>query len=389
MILDAFRWICGYISFKVTGGFPEKFLNNIVKKEINLWDLKKINGSLYAKILSPEYKFINSEADKSGSKVEIIKKFGWPVFLFKYKKRLGILVGIFTFIFIIHLFSLRVWNINVSGNENISSSEIISVMKDLGVSTGTKKSKINSSIIKQLVMSKINDISWISINIKGSCLNVCIKEKIKSPEIVKEGEACNIVAKSEGQIDHLEVYKGNPSVNEGDAVIKGQILISGISNDSSGGTSLIEADGKVFAKTKRIVTEKVKLSQLNAIDSGKITKKYKIKACDKDFDITPWRKIDETCRIEEYNQKLNIFGIEFPIIFHTDICYYQECEEKTLSLEQAKEFLDSIISEKEKNEFSDMKIISKNVDNYEEGNEYFSRVTYTCIENIAKKQKIS
>lgn len=389
MILGILRWIWGYVSFKVSGGFPEKFINDVVKENINLWDLKRVNGDLYAKALISDYKSLHKKTRKSNSKIKVTKKYGWPIIAFRYKKRIGLVIGITIFASIIYISSLYVWNINVTGNEHISTSEIITAMSDFGVNVGSKKSDIDSRLLKQAIMSKITDISWISINTKGSCLNVSIKEKVKSPDMVSEGVPCNIIAKSEGQIERLEVYKGTPCVKEGDAVLKGQILITGIKENDSGNTSFSEANGKVFAVTKHYMTEKIKLNQLNAKDTGKIIKKYKTELFGKEFYLNPWCNIDEQYRIETIDKKVKFFGIEFPVTIQEELCYHQECDEQYLSLEEAKQSLELIIKEKEKNELSNCKIISKDIKSYEEENEYIFDVIYTCIKDIAEKKEIS
>lgn len=388
MLVNLIRWFCGYVSFKAAGGFPENFLNRVNKKSINLWDLKKCSGELYAKVLTAQCEALLADAKKENCEIKIIKKHGLPVFLVKYKGRLGAFFGIASFVLMIHVFSLFIWSINISGNKSISNEEVISAMKELGVSIGTKKSAVNSSVVKQLVMSKFTDISWISFNIKGSCLNVCIKEKIKSPEIIKEGGPCNLIADAEGQVERMEVYKGSACVSEGDAVIKGQILISGATVNEAGGTEVSEADGKVFAKTKHKLIEKVKLRQLFSLDDGKPVKKYKLNIFGREFQINPWVKTDEEYRTDSHLNEMNFFGVKFPAAIITDVCYHQKCEEKFLNTEEAAEILRLKIDEKEKSELGEIKILSKNVNNYEEDNDYICEATYDCLENIAKKQNV-
>lgn len=387
-MLRVLRWMCGYVSFKVSGGFPEKFINNVVKENINLWDLKRINGDLYAKTLISDYKLLRRKARKSNSKIKIREKYGWPILAFKYKKRIGLIIGSIAFIGILYIFSLYVWSINVTGNDRISTSEVLNVMKDLGVGMGSKKSDIDSRLLKQSVMSKLDDISWISINVKGSCLNVSIKEKVRSPDIIGEGVPCNIVAKCEGQIERLEVYKGTACVKEGDAVLEGQVLISGVKQGEDGNTSFSDANGKIFAITKHKITEKVKLNQLNTVDTGDIVKKYGIEIFGKKIPLNPWRTVDEQYRTENSNQVLSIFGIEFPIVICTDLCYHQECEEKFLTPEEAEKILEQKISEREKTELSNSKILSRNIESREEDNDYISEVIYSCVKDIAEKKEI-
>ena len=62
MLVNIIRWFCGYVSFKAVGGFPENFLNRVNKKGINLWDLKKFSGDLYAKVLTAQCETLLSDA---------------------------------------------------------------------------------------------------------------------------------------------------------------------------------------------------------------------------------------------------------------------------------------------------------------------------------------
>lgn len=389
MLLNVLRWVFGYISFKATADTPEKLLNFIIKNKISIWNIKKEKNNLYANTLSSQYNFLCKKSNQINYKVEIVKKYGLPFFAFKYRKRLGILAGFLSFTIILHIFSLYIWNINIVGNKNIPSNEIVKTLQELGIKQGCKKSDINSSYLKQIIMSKLNDIAWISINLQGSCLNISIKEKIKSPQILQNNDSCNIVAAKDGQIDHLEIYKGTPCVNEGDAVIKGQVLINSSNTNPNNNSLSGETDGKVFAKTKIEIIEKTNLNQLNAIDSGKIIKKYKIEIFGKELPIKSFKKFDEEQFWAEHAEnKLNFFGIKLPFIMHTDIYHEQICEEKTLNLEQAKDYLMQTINKKEENELKDVKIISKNIDIKENDNELIANATYICIENIAKKQNL-
>ena len=155
-MLNLFRWVYGYVSFKVSGGYPEKFLNSVAKYSINLWDLKKLNGDLYAKVLAPEYKLLRIKARRANCKIKIVKKQGRPIIFFKYRKRLGLVVGALLFILMLKIFSLFIWNINVNGVKDIPVEDILSAVNQTGVGVGTKKSKINSLSNLLLSLSEIN-----------------------------------------------------------------------------------------------------------------------------------------------------------------------------------------------------------------------------------------
>ncbi len=388
MLINILRWFRGYVLFKINNK-SEKFVNKILKNNIILWDFKKNNHNFYAKTSILEYKNLKKISQKTDPKTKIVKKYGWPFFILKYQKRAGLLVGIILFCTILWVLSLFIWKIDIYGNENISNQEIMYVLKNLNIHTGIFKNNINSYLIKQNIMSKINNISWISINIQGSHMKILIKEKIKTPEIVDNYNIpCDIISNSEGQICRIETFSGIPLVNIDDAVTENQILISSIvQNDNN--INFVHADGNVYAKTKYIINKKTNLHRFDSKNTDKIIKIYKINLFNKEFILNFWdkHKINEQFKITKINKKISIFNIELPVCLNQDICYFQECEEKILSEEEALIFNIKNILKKEKIKFKNKEIISRHLESHLENNEeYVTEITIICIENISKKQ---
>ncbi len=388
MLLKSLRWIFGYVSFEAIGESPEKLINLSVKNSIGLWDLKKVNKSLYGNIMLPEYENFTQIAKKCNCEINPIKKTGFPFVKLRYSKRWGALIGIIIFAAIIWISSLYVWSINVSGNNEISSEDIINTAKDCGICPGILKKRIDVSSTEQMIMSKLGNIAWMSVNIEGSCVNIIVKEKIVSPEIVGESEPCNIIASKDGQIERLETYKGTPVVSAGDIVTKGQLLVSGVVEGPDFKSGLTDADCKVFAKTKHKVERKIPLTTVQAKDTGKIVKKYRIKAFGKEFSIWSPKKIDDTYRCENSSNNAKFFGVDIPIVLYTEKWYEQECSEKTITSEEAKKEIVEELSKIQYENNQDIKILEKFEEEREENGEYIYNVIFSCIENIGKREKI-
>lgn len=185
------------------------------------------------------------------------------------------MVGILLFISIIYSMSFYVWEVNVEGNETISIEEVKAAMEELGVSPGCLKSRVDVPIVQQSAMLKLPNVSWLSLNIEGSKAVVSLKERVIAPEIVPKGNPCNIKASVDGQIERTETYKGTIAVNDGDGVVRGQLLISGVVEDGNGNNSFVHAEGKIYAHTKRTLVEEVPLSRVTSADTGKIKKDIK------------------------------------------------------------------------------------------------------------------
>ncbi len=390
MILNFLRWIAGYVSFEVVGGYPEKFINLSVKNDINFWDLRRVGADFRAKIKASEYRYLRSLARASNSKVKIISKQGLPFFMLKYRKRWGILAGILVFLTFLYCCSLYVWRINLIGNSELSKEEITKTLDEAGLSTGVLKSRITPSEVEEFTMARLGKISWMSVNIKGALVNVEIKERLEKPEILKEGEPCNIVALQDGQIERLETYRGTPSVEPGSVVTKGQLLISGVSESADFKSEFLSAEGKVFAKTKEKIAEKIPLNYVKAEDTGKLIKKIRIKLFGLEIPVWGWKVSEnDNFRKEIYLDSCNILGVDLPIKIYKEFLYEQNICSCELSEDEACCKAEENIKAREADELKNINILEKNVKRTKSDDEYILEAEYTCIKDIGKQERIS
>ena len=392
LILNIIRSICGYIEFKVMGGNPDKFLNLSVKERCSLWDVRKINGDLFAKSTAEEYKKLHINARKANSKIRVLKKKGIPFFTRKYRSRMGIIVGITAFLAVLSILPLYLWKVEVVGCETVSPEEVKKIMHDLGVSPGTFKSGINIPILKQQMMQRMDSIAWISINLKGSEAIVEIKEKQFIPEKQIQGEPSNIVALYDGKIERMETYRGTPMVSDGEVVTKGQILISGIVEDLSGGAQFVDAEGNVYAETHRIISEKINMKRVIAKNVGDEIKKYRIKIFNLEIPICFGKIPGENCICETNEKTFNVLGHKVPLCIYKDSIHMQEVCEEQISEEEAAKEADRLIDEFVRQEIGeDVKI--KDIDRKNgiilpSGEEYYRECHYCLLENISKKESL-
>jgi len=183
---------------------------------------------LYSNISIKDYKRIREISKKTKSQIEIQSKNGIPFLLHKYRKRkifIGFLILSF---FILSIMSQFIWNIEISGNIEVSKQEILQTLSENGLDIGTAKSKINITDITNKVRLNRDDIAWIGISIKGTNAIVEVKEISKAPEIIKEDEFCNIVSDRAGMITKINVQNGTAVAKVGDIVKEGELLVNRI-----------------------------------------------------------------------------------------------------------------------------------------------------------------
>ena len=247
MIIRFLRYLIGYIKFRAFGGFADRFINLCTKQGIPLWNVRNINGNITANTTVDGYLAIRSPARKSGMRVISIEKVGVRYFLRKHKKRIGIMLGALVSVLVIFTLTQFVWSVSVVGNTNLEEDAILSSFKNYGVSVGVPISSIDNDEVAALVMSEIETLSWVSVNIKGSVVVIEVREKTNAPEIYDDSKPTNVVASEDGVILSIDVLYGTEEVKPGSAVTKGDLLISGIVSHKDNTEKAIHADGYVKA----------------------------------------------------------------------------------------------------------------------------------------------
>lgn len=383
--------IIGYVRITVEGFFIERFINICKAKEILLWGIRREKASImHANISIKNFRQIKEISKKTKCRVHIERKKGIPFFLDKYKKRKIFFLGLIIILAVTFGTSKFIWNIEIIGNEKISSEEILNDLSEDGLEIGKLKSKIDINNIINSIRLKRNDISWIGISIKGTNARVKIVESDEKPQIINSNEFCNIVSDKEGIIEKVNASNGTATVKKGDVIKKGDILIGGWMEGKYTGTRYLHAMGEVQAKIWYTATEKVSLKETKKEKTGNEENKYKIKF--NNFEINFYKTLS---KFEKYDtiyetQKIKIFS-DFYIPVELIKCNNSEIIEKeqNYSLEEAKDIAIKRAEEKLNSEnLKTEDIVNKNI-NVNQTEEYVEvEVIYEVLENIGTEEKI-
>lgn len=385
------NYILGYLNIEIEGYFVEKFINTCIAKNIFLWNIKRTKSTLvYCNIGINNFKKVRKIAKNSKCKIKIKNKKGLPFIFNKYKKRK--IFFIFLFVLTVSIISLSnfVWNIDVTGNVNISKEEIVKSLEQEGLKVGKLKGKINTKQIISKMRLERNDLAWIGIELKGTNAIVKIVEADKKPDIINEEEYCNIVATKPGIIVKVNALNGTPLVKEGDTIKEGTILVGGWLEGKYTGIRYVHANGDVKAKVWYSQKEKIELKQVKNKQTGNKENRYSVKI--NNFQINFYKTLSKFKKYDtiEENKKIKLFSdFYLPIeVLKKTNCEYSE-ENLEYSIEEAKE-----IGAKKAQEVLEKQIPNKNdvvntYINYNEQEEFVEvEVTYEVLEEIGTKEKI-
>ena len=181
--------------------------------------------------------------------------------------------GLILFLFIIYGLSSFVWTVEVEGAEEINPQKVLSELESLGVQAGVLKSDIDSLWIENQLIIRIPELSWASLEIRGSKAVLRVRESVLPPVLIDRDTPCNVVAAKDGIIDKMIVLDGQAMVSEGQTVKKGQLLISGIiEHPNTIGVRYVHSMGKIIARTW--YEETVVLERTLPARTGRRSKSY-------------------------------------------------------------------------------------------------------------------
>lgn len=259
------KWINflrGSVQAEVTGAFPERFLNLCAQEGIGFWRLEWPDSTtLRLRIARRDMKRLDGLARRVMCEVRVRDRSGVPFFLARFRRRYALLLGLALSLCTVGILSQFVLTVDVQGNETVSTAVILDELKRLGVRPGVYGPSINESQVCSEALLGLPDLAWISVNLHGTRAEVLVRERSPKPEIVDESVPAHIVADGSGIITHMEVLTGQALFQEGDTVVEGEVVISGVVDlpepaysETDLGTLTVHAAGKVYARTWRTLT---------------------------------------------------------------------------------------------------------------------------------------
>ncbi|MCL6478602.1 MAG: sporulation protein YqfD [Peptococcaceae bacterium] len=220
-------FIFGYVNMLVKGDNLEKFLNMAASRGIYLWDIKKIGeNEILVKTRLSAVRPLRHIGRNARSRFTFKGREGLPFMVNRIKKRKSLIIGAVFFLSGLYALSSFIWFIDVKGNQQLPADRILKTAAGAGLKVGACKFKLDQEQVESVIRECMPEVSYVGVIISGTRATIEIAEKII---IQKEQlQPAHIVAKKAGLIKEVLVLVGHPAVKEGDTVVPGQILISGV-----------------------------------------------------------------------------------------------------------------------------------------------------------------
>lgn len=270
-MIKVFRYLAGYVVFTAKGGFSERFINLCAVGRVRVWDINCFDGYIKGKIAVRDFRKFRRIVRKTGVKLSISEKVGLPFYLRQHSNRVGLIVSVAFYIVFCGIMNRFIWCIDTCDSDNFSREQIISAAENAGLRHGIYVSSFDEEkAAREIYKAFDGNLSWVKVNIKGSLAAIEYREKTEKLEIEEKGEPTNIIADFDGVIVSDETYQGVKNLSRGNAVRKGDVLISGVVEGIDQKTLYYEAKGKFTAlhndESKIIIDSSTPFYKLTNID---------------------------------------------------------------------------------------------------------------------------
>ena len=196
---------------------------------------------------------------EKGVEIEVRASLGLPFFCYRHRKRAGILFGSLLAVALLVLSQKFVWDVRVTGNSTMTEGEVLGELSACGFGVGSYIPDFRAGELENRVLIQSDRIAWISIYLDGTVARVQVVERDSANPSEDSSKPANLVAAFDGQIESLELYRGNCLVSVGQAVKKGDLLVSGVYDSQTQGVRYTRASGRVMARVWQTVRVEIPL----------------------------------------------------------------------------------------------------------------------------------
>ena len=257
-----FGFLKHYRKIRIEGTNLTGLVNKCIKNDIELRCLNwKNHIESDVEIKGEDFDRLRKLAGHS-NKISVLKEGGAVPLFGSIRANILTIAGAFLIGALIFYQSLFVAEIRRDGYRSIDEASIRQTLADAGLYEGVRK-KEDYGDAKAALYDAYDKITWVSIFEKGRLIKVTVAEAENLDDKVEiRTDPVNIVAERSGMIETVIPLRGNASVQKGDYVNKGDVLISGRykyqSSDYSKGDDFFylysHAEGQAYAKVPEHIT---------------------------------------------------------------------------------------------------------------------------------------
>jgi len=197
------------------------------------------------------------------------------------RRRIAFAPGILLGILLVFLSSQMILSVRVE-NARENAAEIRRFFEQEGVHPGRLKAAFSLDELRAKLSHRLPGLSHAALRYAGSTLVCDVQAATEGEQLSVSGDGMDIVATQSGIVKKIWVSSGTPQVVPGQAVHKGQVLISGQERSEKGTMLPAKAQGQITARVFAGGEAKVSLTQTRSVETGETRTRVTL--------ATPWSR---------------------------------------------------------------------------------------------------
>ena len=382
MVSRVLRWFPGWVRVETEGGYPERLINMMTDARVAVWNVRRKGEGMRFSCLAGDYRALRPMARRACVRMRVKHKRGLPFWRHRYRRRKGLIVGLLLYILVLAWLSPRIWVIEVTGNETLSTQEILAIARDRGVVLGARMEQVD---VKGLQIGGTKDtptLSFITVNPSHCVARIEVSERSQNSPLFDLSQPSDMVALRDGRILRLEIYGGQKLVKVGEAISAGTRLVTG-RVETEMGEKLYRSYGEVWAETRRKITVTVPLTYQYKEPTGEVICRPTVTFFG--WQIPLYSNIPLQQETQQYQAShfLTIRNITLPLGVTNTYQMPVQTVEATRTEEQAKALAEDNLAKKEAALFLPNTYEELSRQERVEDGLFILQVEYLCQENIA------
>lgn len=382
----------GTIHVKVEGKGVERFINQLTRSKLTIWNVKRQGTSAITfYIRLQDMNKLRHQVRSYDCRISFLSGQGAPFLWKRTLKNAGFFIGFFLFFVVITLLSNIVWGINIKGASPQIEHQIRKELNRIGVDVGKLQFFIDDEeTIQRKLEDRIPNITWVGVKLSGTTYHFQVVEK-NNPTPPDKFSPQDLVASKKAVIVDMFVENGQKVVNINQYVNKGQILVSGIIGNEHN-SKMVAAIGKVLGKTWYKTDVQMPLQSDFQVYTGSEKRKYSLQIGNMQIPLWGFGKIKyKSYDNEEEGHKIKFLKWTLPIKYKETTVREKEKAKRDYSEKEAINAAKEIARSDLKAQIpSDAKIVDEYVlhQKVENGKVNLS-IYFQVIENIAVAKPIT
>ena len=261
------RYLKNYVTVHIRGEAPEKWINIAIRRDIPVWDLKRLDDGSFTLAMPRIDYFRNSRTlcGKTGCRSRVLSRSGVLYALRAGKHRKAFAFSLILACGLICLLSSLVWSVEIIPGDKTTVQDLqktYQVLLDCGLKPGVFLDSVDQRGIASRILQNDTGLCWALVRREGTKIFVEIERGTYYPEDSSPQKPCDLVADKDFELVKCTVYQGKATYTSGEIVHKGDVVIAGLEDQ-------VHASGEVTGRTWYTARVEVVCEVEQVVETGK------------------------------------------------------------------------------------------------------------------------